>query len=155
MKKNNRMSPELIDKLPHIAEMTENFSGAEIEGLVKAASSYALTRCVDVKDLSKASDVSHLILEYEDSERALMDIEPKFGAKDQELKAYEYYRNGFVPYGDSFDYLMGTMERLVEQGKDAPAYGLHLLHCTPTLLHYRPLFSPNAFSYSFSVRRRS
>jgi vesicle-fusing ATPase len=43
-----------------------------------------------------------------------MDIEPKFGAKSQELKAY--YRNGFVPYGDSFDFLMNTMERLVEQG---------------------------------------
>ncbi len=95
----------------------------EIEGLVKAASSYALTRCVDVKDLSKALDVSRLIVEYEDFERALMDIEPKFGAKSQQLKAY--YCNGFVPYEDSFDYLMGTMERLVEQGTYAPAYGLH------------------------------
>ena len=114
MRKSSRCTQELIDKLPHIAEMTKNFSGAEIEGLVKAASSYALTRCVDVKDLSKAPDVSHLIVEYEDFERALMDIEPKFGAKSQELKAY--YRNGFVPYGDSFDFLMNTMERLVEQG---------------------------------------
>jgi vesicle-fusing ATPase len=129
MKKNNRMTPELVDKLPHIAEMTKNFSGAEIEGLVKAASSYALTRCVDVKDLSKAPDISHLIVEYEDFERALMDIEPKFGAKSQELKAF--YRNGFVPYGDSFDYLMGTMERLVEQGTYAPGFGLHR-----PLLHY-------------------
>lgn len=114
MRKSSRCTQELIDKLPHIAEMTKNFSGAEIEGLVKAASSYALTRCVDVKDLSKAPDVSRLIVEYEDFERALMDIEPKFGAKSQELKAY--YRNGFVPYGDSFDFLMNTMERLVEQG---------------------------------------
>ena len=46
-----------------------------------------------------------LIVEYEDFERALMDIEPKFGAKSQPLKAY--YCNGFVPYGDPFDYLMG------------------------------------------------
>jgi vesicle-fusing ATPase len=47
------MTPELIDKLPDIAEMTKkNFSKDEIEGLVKAASSYALTRWVDVKDLS-------------------------------------------------------------------------------------------------------
>lgn len=73
----------------------------EIEGLVKAASSYALTRCVDVKDLSKALDVSRLVVEYDDFERALMDIEPKFGAKSQQLKAY--YCNGLVPYGDSFD----------------------------------------------------
>jgi hypothetical protein len=70
-----------------------------------------------------------VIVEYEDFERALMDIEPIFGAKSQQLKAY--YCNGFVPYyyGDSFDYLMGTMEQrclLVEQeGTYAPAYGLH------------------------------
>ncbi len=114
MRKSKKMTQEAVDKLPHIAELTKNFSGAEIEGLVKAASSYALTRCVDVKDLSKGPDLNSLIIDYADFERALSDIEPKFGAKSQELKAY--YRNGFVPYGDSFDFLMGTMERLVEQG---------------------------------------
>jgi vesicle-fusing ATPase len=113
MRKAKRVTQEVIDKLPEIAEKTKNFSGAEIEGLVKAASSYALTRCVDVKDLSKAPDTKNLMLQYEDFERALNDIEPKFGAKATELKAY--YRNGFVPYGDIFDGLMATLERLVEQ----------------------------------------
>jgi vesicle-fusing ATPase len=118
MRKAKRVTPEVIDKLPEIAEKCKNFSGAELEGLVKAASSYALTRCVDVKDLSKAPDAKNLILQYEDFERALSDIEPKFGAKSTELKAY--YRNGFVPYGDSFDNLMGTLERLVEQVRTSP-----------------------------------
>jgi vesicle-fusing ATPase len=113
MKKANRITSEAVEKLPVVAEKAKNFSGAEIEGLVKAASSYALTRCVDVKDLSKAPDTKKLVLEYADFERALGDVEPKFGAKAQELKAY--YRNGFVPYGDSFDLMMGTLERLVEQ----------------------------------------
>jgi len=66
-----------------------------------------------MKDLKKAPDTKNLLLQYSDFERALNDIEPKFGAKSQELKAF--YRNGFVPYGDSFDSLMGTLERLVEQ----------------------------------------
>lgn len=113
MKKASRITPEALERLPELAEKAKNFSGAELEGLVKAASSYALTRCVDVKDLSKAPDASKLILQYADFERALEDVEPKFGAKSQELKAH--YRNGFVPYGDSFDMLMGTLERLVEQ----------------------------------------
>ena len=52
-------------------------------------------------------------MEYSDFERALTDVEPKFGAKSQELKAI--YRNGFVTYGESFDMLMSTMFRLVEQ----------------------------------------
>jgi vesicle-fusing ATPase len=63
--------------------------------------------------LSKAPDTKNLILQYADFERALNDVEPKFGAKSQELKAF--YRNGFVPYGDSFDLMMSTLERLVEQ----------------------------------------
>eukprot|EP00539_Tryblionella_compressa_P007397 CAMPEP_0178763970 /NCGR_PEP_ID=MMETSP0744-20121128/17509_1 /TAXON_ID=913974 /ORGANISM="Nitzschia punctata, Strain CCMP561" /LENGTH=758 /DNA_ID=CAMNT_0020419049 /DNA_START=105 /DNA_END=2381 /DNA_ORIENTATION=+ len=113
MQKANRITPEALKKLPVVAEKAKNFSGAELEGLVKAASSYALTRCVDVKDLSKAPDTKNLVLQYADFERALGDVEPKFGAKAQELKAY--YRNGFVPYGDSFDLMMSTLERLVEQ----------------------------------------
>lgn len=113
MQQAKRITPEVLKRLPEIAEKTKNFSGAEIEGLVKAASSYALTRCVDVKDLKKAPDTKNLIIQYSDFERALDDIEPKFGCKSQELKAY--YRNGFVPYGDAFDNLMGTIERLVEQ----------------------------------------
>eukprot|EP00934_Nitzschia_sp_Nitz4_P004464 Nitzschia sp. Nitz4//scaffold30_size153850//68395//70650//NITZ4_002777-RA/size153850-processed-gene-0.41-mRNA-1//-1//CDS//3329547261//4454//frame0 len=113
MKKANRITKETLNRLPELAEKAKNFSGAELEGLVKAASSYALTRCVDVKDLSKAPDTKNLVLQYSDFERALEDVEPKFGAKATELKAF--YRNGFVPYGDSFDMLMGTLERLVEQ----------------------------------------
>jgi len=113
MREAKRVTPEAIQRLPEIATKSKNFSGAEIEGLVKAASSYALTRCVDVKDLKKGPDTKNLMLQYMDFERALDDVEPKFGAKSQELKAH--YRNGFVPYGDNFDNLMGTLERLVEQ----------------------------------------
>jgi vesicle-fusing ATPase len=113
MRKANRITKEVLDKLPDIAETAKNFSGAELEGLVKAASSYALTRCVDVKDLSKAPDTKNLIVQYQDFENALKDVEPKFGAKSTELKAF--YRNSFVTYGPSFDELTETMERLVEQ----------------------------------------
>jgi vesicle-fusing ATPase len=113
MRKANRCTSEVTERLPEIAEMSKNFSGAELEGLVKAASLFALTRCVDVKDLPKAPDIKNLILVYGDFERALGEVKTKFGAKTPELKAH--YRNGFVPYRDSFDNLMGTLERLVEK----------------------------------------
>ena len=114
MKDSNRIAKEVMDRLDEVSEKTKNFSGAEIEGLVKAASSYALTRCVDVKDLSKAPDVSKLIVQYDDFQRALDDVQPKFGSKTTELKAL--YRNGFVPYGETFDLLMSNLDRLIEQG---------------------------------------
>jgi vesicle-fusing ATPase len=115
MKESNRISNEVLDKLDEISDKTKNFSGAEIEGLIKAASSYALTRCVDVKDLSKAPDEKKLIVQYDDFQRALDDVQPKFGSKTQELKAL--YRNGFVSYGESFDLLMDNLIRLLNQGE--------------------------------------
>mmetsp|Transcript_12020 Transcript_12020/g.25396 ORF Transcript_12020/g.25396 Transcript_12020/m.25396 type:complete len:769 (-) Transcript_12020:514-2820(-) len=113
MKTAKRITSEAIKRLPELAEKAKNFSGAELEGLVKAASSFALARCLDVKDLNKAPDTKNLVLQFADFEQALNDVEPKFGAKSQELKAH--YRNGFVPYGGSFDLMMSTLERLVEQ----------------------------------------
>jgi len=58
MRENNRLTAEVFQRLDELAEKTKNFSGAELEGLVKAASSYALTRCVDAPDESK------LVLQY-------------------------------------------------------------------------------------------
>jgi vesicle-fusing ATPase len=113
MQESNRISEEALKGLDMIAEKTKNFSGAEIEGLIKAASSFALTRCVDIKYLSKPPDESKLQLTLKDLETALDDVDAKFGAKNQELKSL--YRNGFVPYGENFDFLMNTLDRLVEQ----------------------------------------
>ena len=42
--------------LEQLAELTKNFSGAEIEGLVKDAVAYALNRNVDFNDLQKPLD---------------------------------------------------------------------------------------------------
>ena len=113
MKESKRLAPDVPSRLPEIAEKTKNFSGAEIEGLVKAASSFALGRCIDHKNLGKAPDTKKLILQYDDLIQALDDVEPKFGAKSQELKAF--YRNGFVNYGESFDTLLASLTRLVDQ----------------------------------------
>lgn len=113
MKEAGRVDPEVTDKVLELAEQTKNFSGAELEGLVRAATSYALTRCVDVNDLSKPPDEKNLRVQYADLIRALGDVQPKFGAKSQELKSL--YRNGFVAYGETFNFLMGTFERLVDQ----------------------------------------
>ena len=44
----------------NLAQRTKNFSGAEIEGLVKSATSFALNRQVDVNDLSKPIDEDNL-----------------------------------------------------------------------------------------------
>lgn len=46
--------------LLELAARTKNFSGAEIEGVVKSAVSFALNRQVDVSDLSKPIDEDNI-----------------------------------------------------------------------------------------------
>ena len=91
--------------------------------------------CIRRRVISYKPDESKLMLTLQDLERALNDVEPKFGAKSQELKAL--YRNGFVPYGENFEYLMSTMNRLVEQGM-THLFLTILLNDTTSI----PIFSP-------------
>lgn len=46
--------------LDHLAEITKNFSGAEIEGLVKDAAAYALNRNINFNDLHAALDEENI-----------------------------------------------------------------------------------------------
>ena len=58
MKENSFLGADV--DLWQLAQRTKNFSGAEIEGLVKSATSFALNRQVDVNDLSKPIDEDNL-----------------------------------------------------------------------------------------------
>jgi hypothetical protein len=60
-------------------------------------------------------------VQWADFERALSEVQPRLGAKTDELE--RLFRNGIVPYGASFDYCISTMRRLIEQvGKRQKKY---------------------------------
>ncbi|KAL7523928.1 hypothetical protein ACHAWF_000755, partial [Thalassiosira exigua] len=79
----NCISQENMEQLPELAEQTQYFSGCELEGLVKAATTYALSRCgggilqslslKDSRDVMKFSP----IVNYSDFEQALQEITPR------------------------------------------------------------------------------
>lgn len=66
--------------LEWLAQQTKNFSGAEIEGLVKSAASFALNRQINPKDLTKPVDPSKIKVMKQDFEAALAEVKPAFGA---------------------------------------------------------------------------
>jgi SpoVK/Ycf46/Vps4 family AAA+-type ATPase len=62
-----------------LAAITKNFSGAEIEGLVKSATSFALNRQLDVNDLSAQIKEENIKVTMADFQAALGEVRPRSG----------------------------------------------------------------------------
>jgi vesicle-fusing ATPase len=88
-------------------------SGAEIEGLVKSATSFALNRQVDVNDLSKPIEEDEIKVTMEDFLAALAEVKPAFGAVVASLEAHRLH--GMVDYGERYHHLLASCRTLVAQ----------------------------------------
>lgn len=111
MSQNSFLAPDV--DLWALADITKNFSGAEIEGLVKSAASFALNRQIDVGDLSKGVDEDNLKVSMQDFHTALAEVKPAFGAVVDTLESYRL--NGIIDWGEGFRHLSATCRTLVEQ----------------------------------------
>mmetsp|Transcript_5408 Transcript_5408/g.18799 ORF Transcript_5408/g.18799 Transcript_5408/m.18799 type:complete len:728 (-) Transcript_5408:177-2360(-) len=111
MATNEFLSPDV--DLDWLAQRTKNFSGAEIEGLVKSATSFALSRQVDISDISAPLDEDNIKVTMADFEEALTEVQPAFGASTDVLERCRI--NGIIPHGPKLAHLMTTCKALVEQ----------------------------------------
>ena len=105
--------------LIELSQRTKNFSGAEIEGLVKSATSFALNRQIDVNDLSKVIDEENLKVTMEDFLGALDEVQPAFGATIDTLDSYRLH--GMVDYGSRYQHLLSSCQTLVRQVESSEA----------------------------------
>ena len=86
MRKHGNMDPDV--NLAELAHRTKNFSGAEISGLVRSATSFALNRHVKVGTIAGVSDdVENMRVNRDDFEHAFDDVKPAFGVSEDELQA--------------------------------------------------------------------
>lgn len=112
MKSNGFLSDDV--DLAKLADLTKNFTGAELEGLVKSASSFALEREVDINNLSKVNmDPEKMRVTWDDFMKALNEVQPAFGLEKDELSIR--YRNGIIEYSDDFKKLYSELMTMVEQ----------------------------------------
>ena len=118
MKTHKRIAQSAVDQLPALAALTKNFTGAEIEGLVRNAASFALARNIDLSSV-KAIDDAALAVEWRDFERAFAESVPAFGNKDND-EINSYFRNGICQYGDSFNSFWTVLQRLIMQIRTSP-----------------------------------
>ena len=68
------------------AARTKNYSGAELEGVVKSAVSYALNRQLSMDDLTKPVDEENIKVTMDDFLNALSEVRPAFGASTTDLE---------------------------------------------------------------------
>jgi vesicle-fusing ATPase len=125
MRDNNVM--DLDVDLSELALMTKNFSGAEIAGLVKSASSFAFSRHVKVGTMAGISDdVVNMKVNRADFHNALDEVQPAFGVSEEELSSRIQY--GITHYSDRINEILREGELFVKQvGESTPLFSV-LLH---------------------------
>ncbi|TQD71138.1 hypothetical protein C1H46_043333 [Malus baccata] len=113
MKESSFLSPDV--NLQELAARTKNYSGAELEGVVKSAVSFALNRQLSLDDLTKPVDEESIKVTMDDFLHALQEIVPAFGASTDDLQRCRL--NGMVDCGDRHKHIYQRAILLVEQVK--------------------------------------
>jgi vesicle-fusing ATPase len=111
MSASNRLAGDV--NTSHLAKKCKNYTGAEIEGLVRSAGQFAMSRAVDITDLSKTLDTSQIRVEQKDFVRAIAETTPAFGALDDVLSLY--VPNGIISFGQGSEELQATAALAVTQ----------------------------------------
>lgn len=112
MRENHLLAPDVdINKL---AELSKNFTGAEIESHVKSAQSFSLNRQHDLMDFTKELkfDDKNMMIEMNDFIQAYDEVKPDFGVDDNKIKGK--LRGTMISYGPRFDDLMRNLTDTVK-----------------------------------------
>ena len=118
--------------LNEIARVTKNFSGAEISGLVRSATSFALNRHVKVGTVAGvADDVNKIMVNRDDFEHAFDDVKPAFGVSEDEMQ--RCLRGGIIHFSPFIDNILNEGRLIVQQVQEPDSTPLFsaILHGPP------------------------
>ncbi|CAE7229796.1 unnamed protein product [Rhizoctonia solani] len=100
--------------IAELAARTKNFSGAELNGLVKSATSFAMNRHVKVGTMAGISDdIENLRVNMSDFNHALQEVHPAFGVAEEELA--QVIQNGIIHFDKDVDATLRDGRLFVEQ----------------------------------------
>ncbi|SCU92102.1 LAMI_0E08790g1_1 [Lachancea mirantina] len=118
MRDNKMLTPDV--DLKQLAALTKNFSGAEIEGLVKSASSFAINKTVSIGQGStklNQKDIANMKVTMQDFLNALDEVVPAFGISEEDLKTC--VEGGVIHYSATVDNVLKNGARYVRQVRDS------------------------------------
>lgn len=122
MRTNNVMDTDV--DLAELAHLTKNFSGAEIGGLVKSATSFAFNRHVKVGTMAGVSDdVVNMKVNRGDFMNALDEVKPAFGVSEEELASCIH--GGIIHYSQYIKAILDEGSLFVKQVRSTDSTPLY------------------------------
>lgn len=121
MRKNGVMDDDV--DVVEIASLTKNFSGAEISGLVRAASSFAFNRHIKVGTMAGVSDdVENMQVNRADFMNALEEVHSAFGVSEEALE--DCVEGGLLQYSPTTQSILNQGASYVSEIRDDPTNSL-------------------------------
>ena len=109
--------------IEELAAKTKNFSGAEIEGLIKSAASFALNRNVRLDPKKGITfDKKEIMVQRGDFMHALEENKPAFGVSEEELSTA--IRGGIIKYASHIDDILSQGTQLIQQVRQSDQFPL-------------------------------
>jgi len=124
MRENNVMADDV--DITELSKRTRNFSGAEISGLVKSASSFAFNRHVKVGTAAAIDEnVVNMKVNMQDFLNALDEVHPMFGVSEDELD--RCVEGGIIPYSSHIGTILNRGHLYIDQVRDGSTQLLTVL----------------------------
>ncbi|KAI6784317.1 uncharacterized protein J7T54_004863 [Emericellopsis cladophorae] len=99
--------------LHEIAEQTKNFSGAELNGLVRSAVSYAMSRSAPMGEQGvPTANPESIMVDRDAFEYALREVRPAYGVSENDLD--EAVRRGIIRYSPHVGTTIESMARVID-----------------------------------------
>ena len=123
MTKNNLLASDVnLDKL---AKLTKNYTGAEIESVVKSAASFFINKNFNILDFNKplVNGPTDKKIDNADFMQALDEVKPQFGADTDKFEVF--LRNDLIDYGPNFKKTLNLLKQSIVQVVKGKSSQLH------------------------------